>query len=634
MLTLNINLLKYLELQGEVVSAPTPRVNYLNNRDILKEIHLSKNSYCVYRDQAQDHQYDIILPSIDHITAETIQSAKEERASRTKRETGTPVDPNTFTNQDLVFRITTWDHIPIAPKKILKSQQKKKKIEDYFDSNDIEDLGLDHNDGLDELIEEPILDLTHVRLNFPPFDHYRLGEDNQPFLVGRSHWKGTLEQGEFSKEHGQMTRKLAMMFMKLCERYGTRSNWRGYCVDSETEALTQRGWVNETEITEDDVILSYDQGDMKWSKIKSIYRGDFDGLMHKLDVKGMDALITPEHKLVTARGLVKVEHLLETDKVILMGSAEKTSHTPQYSDSLVELVGWIVTEGCYQLAKNSIQIYQNAGPHAERIRNCLTALNFKFSESTTKNICFSLSVKDSKYMFSILPEKNLNMSFILALTLDQRELLINTMIDSNGWIRGNSRSYCQKDRAHVDYFTALCAISGHKTNTQLVENHKSFGKLVNYYNINFFTRNSTRGTHIDFHGGKRNGLAHPGQGKESHTNVPTTYYKGVVWCPETEYGCFVARRNGKVYLTGNTYNEEMRGQALLQLSQIGLQFDESKSQNPFAYYTAAITNSFTRVLNIEKKNQSIRDDILELNNLNPSYTRQMSGSSDNYQHNE
>ena len=74
----------------------------------------------------------------------------------------------------------------------------------------------------------------------------------------------------------------------------------------------------------------------------------------------------------------------------------------------------------------------------------------------------------------------------------------------------------------------------------------------------------------------------------------------------------------------DTHNEEMRGQALLQLSQIGLQFDEAKSQNPFAYYTAAITNSFTRILNIEKKNQSIRDDILEMNGLNPSWTRQNS----------
>ena len=74
---------------------------------------------------------------------------------------------------------------------------------------------------------------------------------------------------------------------------------------------------------------------------------------------------------------------------------------------------------------------------------------------------------------------------------------------------------------------------------------------------------------------------------------------------------------------GYTYNDEMQSQALMQLSQIGLQFDESKSENPFAYYTAAITNSFTRILNIEKKNQNIRDDIMEQNNLMPSMTRQM-----------
>jgi len=72
---------------------------------------------------------------------------------------------------------------------------------------------------------------------------------------------------------------------------------------------------------------------------------------------------------------------------------------------------------------------------------------------------------------------------------------------------------------------------------------------------------------------------------------------------------------------GYTYVDEMRGQALLQLAQIGLQFNELKSQNPFAYYTAAINNSFTRVLNLEKRSQNIRDDLLEEEGLNPSSTR-------------
>ena len=69
---------------------------------------------------------------------------------------------------------------------------------------------------------------------------------------------------------------------------------------------------------------------------------------------------------------------------------------------------------------------------------------------------------------------------------------------------------------------------------------------------------------------------------------------------------------------GYTYNDEMRNSAILQLTYVGLRFNEAKSANPFAYYTAAITNSFCRVLNSEKRNQNIRDDILEMNGLKPS----------------
>lgn len=79
---------------------------------------------------------------------------------------------------------------------------------------------------------------------------------------------------------------------------------------------------------------------------------------------------------------------------------------------------------------------------------------------------------------------------------------------------------------------------------------------------------------------------------------------------------------------GYTYVDEMKSQALLQLSQVGLQFDESRSSapNPFAYYTQTIAHSFMRILNIEKKNQNIRDDILIMAGSTPSYTRQTEDS--------
>ena len=210
-----------------------PRVNYLNNRDILKEIHFSKNTYCSFVDPATDHQFDMILPSVAKINQKTVAEARRNRADRIKRETGTIVDPKKIPNTDLVFRITTWEHVPKAPKKITKAAAKKASLEELFEIVD--------EPAVDDLVIEPVLDMAHMRVNFPPFWHYRIDENKQPFVVGKSHWRGDLETGEFCKEHGQMTKKLALMFMKLCERYATRSNWRGYTYNEEMrgQALLQ-----------------------------------------------------------------------------------------------------------------------------------------------------------------------------------------------------------------------------------------------------------------------------------------------------------------------------------------------------------------------------------------------------------
>jgi hypothetical protein len=212
----------------------TPKTNYLNNRDILKEIHLSKNTYCVFRDPVLDHQFDIILPSVSKINQKTIAEARRNRADRLKRE-GVIVDPKKIPNTDIVFRITCWEHIPMAAKKITKAEAKKRKLEDLLELDDVTE------DPLADLVEEPVLSPTHMRVNFPPFWHYRIDDNKVPFLVGKSHWRGTLDGGEFCKDHGKMTRTLANMFMKLCERYATRSNWRGYTYNEEMrgQALLQ-----------------------------------------------------------------------------------------------------------------------------------------------------------------------------------------------------------------------------------------------------------------------------------------------------------------------------------------------------------------------------------------------------------
>lgn len=213
------------------------KVNYLNNRDILKEIHKSKATFCSFNEPHQA-QYDIILPSLDKINQRTIAEARRNKADRIKRETGEVVDPTKLSNQELVFRVTTWEHVPMVPKKLTKAQEKKKsKLEEILEMDEVDY----DDDGLQELMVEVEQDLNYVKLNFPPFYHYMLDEDKTPYLVGKSHWVGGFENGYFSKDHGKMTDKLAHMFIKLCERYATRSNWRGYTYNEEMrgQALLQ-----------------------------------------------------------------------------------------------------------------------------------------------------------------------------------------------------------------------------------------------------------------------------------------------------------------------------------------------------------------------------------------------------------
>lgn len=214
------------------------KINYLNNKDILKEIHKSKSTYCSFS-KPEYVDYDIILPNVKQINKKNILQARRNRAERLAKlahEAATAggvkrkldefeIKYTKIPETDVVFRIMTWDHIPA-------DDSKKRKIE-LADDEDA--LSTEYDD-----IEESV-PVKYIKCNFPPFQHYKIDENGEAYCVGKSHWQGDLDKGKFSKDHGTMTNKLAHMFMKLCERYATRSNWRGYTYNDEmrSQALLQ-----------------------------------------------------------------------------------------------------------------------------------------------------------------------------------------------------------------------------------------------------------------------------------------------------------------------------------------------------------------------------------------------------------
>ena len=224
-----------------LLPAPRKPVNYLNNKDILKEIHESKNAYCCFT-KPEYHRYDFIVDMpqtpIDESLAyafkpETIQVAKETRALRLSLEQGSKdsVFPDSIPLTDLVFRVMNWDHVPVAPKQPRKTIKKKtaKDIFEFEEPNPDEIFA----DLEDNTTKAEVDDMVHVKVNFPPFQHYKIDENNTFYCVGKSHWEGDLPTGSFNKEHGKITNKLARMYIMMCEKYAMKYNWRGYTYNDE-----------------------------------------------------------------------------------------------------------------------------------------------------------------------------------------------------------------------------------------------------------------------------------------------------------------------------------------------------------------------------------------------------------------
>ena len=221
------------------------KVNYLNNKDILKEIHKSKLTYCSFI-SPDIGSYDMIVSGVDKITKKSVNEARKMRAERLAKEQQeaelllgnkrkldeflTPTKDIPVT--DVVFRVMTWEHIPIDD---VKQKKADLKAQEEYDADE---------DNFETEYDEPTVikgATKYMKVNFPPFQHYKVDEEFTPVCVGKSHWKGDLEKGKFTKDHGSMTAKLAHMFIKLCERYATRSNWRGYTYNDEmrSQALLQ-----------------------------------------------------------------------------------------------------------------------------------------------------------------------------------------------------------------------------------------------------------------------------------------------------------------------------------------------------------------------------------------------------------
>jgi hypothetical protein len=320
------------------------------------------------------------------------------------------------------------------------------------------------------------------------------------------------------------------------------------CVDSETEALTRTGWKKHADILQGECIAAYNKyRDVLVWQPATIHRYEFSGNLVVFDKRDTSQHLTPNHRcLVQSRkGRVRVKRAAAVsgkDRFLMTAEFEEQPECTIGRD-MAALVGWYTSEGCRHTGRWPVQISQSklANPEkVEEIRSLLYRMGalFKVVDRSLHNnakerheMVFHVGGRVANRLLDLCPNKQVT-DALTRLPKDELTVLLETFISGDGHRRKNDYRKCitQKCRAHLERLQVIAIKLGYRA-------HLSKRKQDDCH-VLYLTKGrwlEARGTNGAWFG------------------MQTERYDGCVWCPNVESGFWLARREGKPFITGNTF---------------------------------------------------------------------------------
>ena len=330
-----------------------------------------------------------------------------------------------------------------------------------------------------------------------------------------------------------------------------------YCVDDQTEALTKDGWKRHGELRAGDEVWGIDPETWVagWTPVHAVHRFEGSRQMLSLESRVHSSLTTGSHRWLTERydgHRREIKREWRTSDNLVQGSriplAVPSGDSPValHSDALVELVAWFWTEGCHHWGRRdwcgaSLGQSRKVNPgHVDRIEACLRAefgaparsreSGLWYATEREGMVEFHLSEKVASILrrFTSAPEKVVDPRFLAQLTQAQRLLFIETSLAADGTDDGVRRTLVQSSEARIRSFEMVCVLAGIPVNTHQLSNGMWSCALL------------------------KRARCRPLFSQSEGSVAQWVEYEGVVWCPQTDTGTWLARRNGTIYYTGNS----------------------------------------------------------------------------------
>jgi len=349
------------------------------------------------------------------------------------------------------------------------------------------------------------------------------------------------------------------------------------CLDAETEALTNRGWVAGFDLHPSDVLLTknIETGVLEWQEMSDLKLfPEYDGPLVEFETRTFSAVSTPDHRWPVLdhyhkENICKVTNEIRGQHSIHRTGVYEGADKSPWSDDFVELCGWFLTDGtCHIHPEKEIKKQKNrvyAGPRIrvilcqseranpgkvaqidgllERLGCCAHRGEWKKDQ----RINWRVNRPTSEMLNALFPERTLTADFIASLTRDQARKLLETMMLGDGNLAGTDgrqQIFTARSKEAIDAFQMLCTLCGHASTSRWRDMSKYEPKSDKLTNVPKMT-----GVWIATILRRDTVKVKEEQKREFNSRQG-------VWCPVVPNTFFVARRKGSVYVTGNTFDKQ------------------------------------------------------------------------------
>lgn len=335
------------------------------------------------------------------------------------------------------------------------------------------------------------------------------------------------------------------------------SNERGHygCYSSDTQVLTEDGWIYWTEVTTDTILAAYDTetGIVKFEKPSAVQRWEYNDKMYHLEGQALDFLVSPDHRMIVQNrkkdGTWSESYAITASEVygkpvryITTGNLSNSDRiyisTPIDDCYFWSLIGFWIGDGDIHTSKNTLRFHLKRSRKINYLENLCSKLGLDFYATKNDRYVVSYPGIGEWVKINCLTDQNHKKipDGYLRLEKDCVYSLFDGLKNSDGTIRRNTWSYSTTSKILSEQLQAIAALNDLKfTLTEEIRENENHSDV-------YYLRMSDR--------------IYP-RVEISQSTRSRTYkeewidYSGEIHCATVSTGALIVRRNGKVAVCGN-----------------------------------------------------------------------------------